>query len=382
VFLTLSPVALEPRAHRTFLAIAILIAGWMALGHANDFLVYWEAGRDLRVGGWEAVYDVTALTPFKYHPVFALAFWPWGLLPSSLARLLWAALHGGLLYDLQRRWAVHWKLDPVAIGLGLFGVVHALTWEVKFGNVPLVMLWLFTAALTTPRAQLRALWHGVLITLKPYWLVLILPWTLGRRSQLLLGAALAALFLSMLPLLGGLNSGQQAYGRWLATLVDPAENHNYPKTDNQGWYGLLARHQDALQGALPWLWLAGSALVALLWLIPWLRRRSESTPVEEAAREITVLPLFLWAAPLSWVHHQLLLWPLMALLWRQGRTNRTTRWVWVIVWVLLNGSGQALLGRSLSEAIQRVGLPAFAFPLLAWWGARLGSQVLQPKRIT
>ena len=343
----------------------------MALGHANDFLVYWQAGRDLVHEGWVAVYDISTLTPFKYHPAFAIGFAPWGLLPALAARILWAALHGALVFDLQRRWSTAWGLDAAAIGMGFLGVAHALTWQVKFGNVTFVMLWLWTMAVTTAVPWRRAAGYAMLIALKPYWLVLGVPWAFGRRWRLAGQVAAGLVLVSLLPLLLGPSGFVEAYDRWFATFADPAHAHNYPKTDNQGWYGLLARHEATLGASLPWLWLAGSGLVALLWLAAWWKRRATHAGQEElAARELTTIPLFLWASPLSWIHHQLLLWPLMAWLWRTGRSRRPVRGAWLGTWVLLNGLTQAILGRPLSRVFLKAGVPLAAFPLLTWVGGR------------
>jgi hypothetical protein len=363
--------SLPPRERWTAVVIALLVATWMALGRAHDFRVYVDAGRHLLDAGWGAVYDPAALTPFKYHPVFGLAFAPWSLLPWTAARLTWAVCNGILIFDAQRRWVLHWRFDAVALAMGFLGVIHALSWQVQLANVTFVMLWCFTVALTTPRPWIRAGMHGLLLALKPYWLVLLLPWSLGRRWSTAFGAAFALVLISLVPSLFGATDAVQAYQSWFATLTGPAESHNFPKLDNQGWYALLSRHADAIGSALPWIWLAGCAVVSVLWLVPWVRQGwSRPGPVEEARLELAVIPVFLWAAPLSWMHHQILLWPLLAWLWMEGRPDRATRWVWIVSWLLLNATGRAVAGREFSRTLLRLGLPILSYPLLAWWGAR------------
>lgn len=342
-------------------------------------MVYWQAGRDLLHHGWTAVYDVETLTPFKYHPAFALFFAPWAVMPSTAARLAWAALNGLALLDMQHRWQARWNIDAAAIGIGFLGVAYALTWQFKFANVTFLMLWLWTVALTSPGPWRAALCYAVLIALKPFWLALLMPWALARRLRLTGMVTLLLAALSLLPIVFGIEALQLAYERWIATFADPLHAHNFPKRDNQGWYGLLYRHHGTLGGILALVWLAGSAAVGALWLWPWRRAvRHGTAPQANAALELSLIPFILWTAPLSWVHHQILLWPLLAWLWQSSRGDRATRVVWGGSWALLNGTGRLLLGRSLSRAAYQWGVPILAFPLLAFWSSkRLAAEALR-----
>jgi hypothetical protein len=63
----------------------------------------------------------------------------------------------------------------------------------------------------------------------------------------------------------------------------------------------------------------------------------------------------------------MLLWPLLAWLWIQGRTDRVSRVVWIVSWMLLNGTGRTVAGREFSRTLLRLGLPILSYPLLAWW---------------
>jgi hypothetical protein len=312
------------------------------------------------------------LTPFKYHPVFALLMVPWGLLPFLVAKLLWAAVNGLAILDLQQRWRRYWGLDAAAIGIGFLGVAHALTWEFLFANVTFLMLWLWTVAATSERRWGRSLCYAVLIALKPFWLILAGPWLLARRWKTFARVAVLLAALSLLPGLLGADSLVAGYTHWFATFADPLHVHNFPKNDNQTWYAVLFRHRAALgAGVLP-LWAAGSAAAGLLWLWSWrdaVRKRVSGWRTWQL--ELTVLPVMLWAAPLSWIHHQILLWPLLALGWRRARETVSARTVWVASWLLLNGTTQFFLGRPRFATVSQWGLPILAFPLLAWWGARL-----------
>ncbi len=367
------------RLPAVFLAIAGLSTLWLIFSEAADFHVYWAAGRDLRLGGWDTVYQISTLTPFKYHPAFAMLMVPWGLLPFLAAKLLWAVVNGLAILDLQQRWRARWEFDVAAIGIGCLGVAHALTWEFLFANVTFLMLWLWTVAATSEHPWRQAICYGVLIALKPFWLILVGPWLLARRWGTF-GRVLAVLAaLSLLPAVLGPHSLAAGYERWFATFTDPLHAHNYPKNDNQTWYALLFRHREALGGTLRPLWVAGSAAVGLLWLWGWRDAIRRPVAAESWWRlDLTIIPVMLWAAPLSWIHHQILLWPLMALLWQRGRTNPSARAVWVVTFLLTNATAQFVLGRPHAVAAHQWGLPILAFPLLAWWAARSENQCYQP----
>jgi len=352
-------------------AITAISLAWLSVGHANDFMVYCSAGRALLEGGWTAVYQVSSLTPFKYHPAFAIAFAPFALLPAPLAKILWAALNAAMLFDAARRWQRYWHLDPAAIGFGFLAVAYALTWQYKFANVTFLMLWLWTVALTCARPWAAALAYAALIALKPFWAALLVPWLLARRFPLI-GRVVAMLAgLSLLPAILGPGALALAYRRWFATFADPLHAHNYPKADNQSWFGLLYRHADVLPASIPLLWLAGSALLGLGWLWMWRRMvRNGGATAQSWQVELSFMPVILWAAPLSWIHHQILLWPLLAAVWQAGRTNRASRWVYAAAFLVLTLIGQNLVAGAAMAAALRAGVPLLAMPLLVWWAGR------------
>jgi hypothetical protein len=263
--------------------------------------------------------------------------------------------------------------------VGVLSVWHALTWEYKFGNVTFLMLWLWTVAATSMIPWRQALGYALLIALKPFWLILLAPWLLARRTTLFLRVGVLLLGLSLLPAIFGVHSLELAYSRWFATFADPMHAHNYPKGDNQSWYAVLFRHREALGGSVPLLWLAGSTAVGLLWLWPWRRLlRHRLAPEAVWQLELTVLPVMLWAAPLSWIHHQILLWPLLALLWQRGREVPSSRVAWAAAWLLMNGTDQLFLGRTLSVQVYQWGLPILAYPVLALWGSLGSASSLAP----
>jgi hypothetical protein len=83
--------------------------------------------------------------------------------------------------------------------------------------------------------------------------------------------------------------------------------------------------------------------------------------------EISLAPFILWTAPLSWVHHQVLLWPLLAIAWQQGRTSRLARAVWVACAVLLTILSESIIGRPATLHVLTWGMPLIAYLILIGW---------------
>jgi hypothetical protein len=240
-----------------------------------------------------------------------------------------------------------------------------------FGNVTFAMLWLWTVALTSARVWIEALSYAVLIAIKPFWLALAVPWVLARRWMLMARVSVMLVALSLAPLVVGIHSFFVGYQRWGATFADPQHAHNFPKTDNQSWYGLLYRHIDTLDGRLLLFWFAGSLAVGVLWLWYWRRTVRQAPPRDQWWRmELSLMPFILWTAPLSWIHHQILLWPLLALAWQMGRHDRASRVVFFASLILLTVLSQSIIGRAATLEVLRLGLPLAAFVLLTWWAGR------------
>lgn len=367
------------------MAITILTLIWLAASQTPDFHVYWQAGAALRTGGWNAVYQITELASFKYHPVFAFVCVPFGLVSESLARVAWAGLNGLMLLDVMQRWRIHWRIDPLAIGVGFLCVGHALFWQYAYGNVVFVMLWLWTVAVTVRSPWRSAACYAVLIALKPFWLALIVPWLICRRFDLVGRVTVVIAGLSLAPIAFGVSRFTNAYQRWFATFADPSQGLNLQAHENQSWYGLLYRH-GMHDTELRLAWLAGSALVGVLWLWQWrgaIGGRFGDRPVADLATdrwplELSVLPFMLWTAPLSWIHHQVLLWPLFALAWQMGRTSRVARVVCLGSAVLVTALSESIAGRPATLFVLAWGVPLLALLVLNWWGSAALSRGLAP----
>jgi alpha-1,2-mannosyltransferase len=332
------------------LALVCVLA--LSAVYVDDFRVYFQAGKRFLAGGWTDVYRPTELTPFKYHPLFAMLFAPLALLPWAAAKFLWAALNGVWIWDAGRRFRTTFKLRNLHLFLALCFVIPALAWQLKLGNVTLLLLWLMAVVVSTRSSGVSGGAAGIMVLLKPFWAPFVLLPSLTSRRRTLLAFLIAALGLSLLPLILG---GPGAYADWWHTLTDPVHGHNLPKEDNQTLFGLVARNRETLGSlALP-IWFLGSSLSGLTWIAT--VRSFDRDRFEMGV--LAMVPFILWAAPLSWIHHQIWLWPGLALLLRGS-----SRILLLVIWLLLTGTGELFFSKEVARSLHQWGLPTLAFPLI------------------
>jgi alpha-1,2-mannosyltransferase len=320
--------------------------------YVDDFRVYYQAGKRFLAGGWTDVYRPSELTPFKYHPLFAMLFAPLALLPWAIAKVSWAVLNGFWIWDAGRRFRASLGLGNGALFLALLFVLPALAWQLKLGNVTLLLLWLMAIVVSTGRPAPSGGAAAVMVLLKPFWAPFILLPAMDSRRRTLVAFMAVAAGLSLLPLLLG---GPAAYADWWHTLTDPVHGHNLPKEDNQTLFGLVARNRETLGGLAIPLWFVGSSLSGLLWIAT---VRSFDRD-RFALGMLALVPFILWAAPLSWIHHQMWLWPGLALL-----LPGSSRIALLAVWLLLTGTGELFFSKEVARSLHQWGLPALAFPLI------------------
>ena len=332
------------------LALALVCAIALVVGHADDFRVYYDAGARFLSGGWTSVYEVEALTPFKYHPIFLLLSLPFSLLPWVLAKLLWAGLNGFWIWDSIRRFQKVFGVTRKQLLIAFVFVIHALSWQFKFANVTFFILWLMSLALSRSPGVVGGS-SGVMILLKPFWSPLFLLAVLARRKKTLVVMLGVVAGLSLVPLLAG---GVSVYSEWFNTLADPAHAHNYPKNDNQGLFAIAYRNRAVLGGLTGWVWFVGSCLSGIAWVHTVLSIKHDRFELGLLA----MVPFILWAAPLIWIHHQVWLWPVLAVC-----LKKPNWYLLVVIWLLLNGTGDLFWPREWSSRMYQWGLPALAFPL-------------------
>lgn len=350
-FALISPVKAMPENKALFALCALLaVAEWL-VGFDLDFQVYFGAAADYSDGGWQKVYSPQAITPFKYHPITVWLFAPMRFFPWSVATALWALLNAFFTFDACRRFQKYFEAANWVPVLALLCVGHAWSWQVKFGNVTCLMLWLF-ALFATSSVLWKKAGSAALILLKPFWVVLLPVFVLEKSwkalglTLALVAAGCAAIFLS------GLDNGLLAYDLWQKTLADPTNAHNYPKNDNQCIYATLCRGGAFWGADKTWVWVLVSGEYFALALLTVSRNH--------ALRALALLPPMLFAGPLSWIHHQILLIPVFIFL-----LSRRHFWLAAIAAFLFTGTGEAFVGRQLFVMIHQAGLPVLGFLALS-----------------
>ncbi len=331
---------------------AVLLALFMGFP-ATDFEIYRAGAVALRNEGWSGVYRPELLAPMRYHPFVVLCFVPFSLLPYVLDKALWSLLNVGLLAFSLSYLKKKFSLSNGQTFLVILGVIHALTWQIKFLNITIVLLALYVLAARSPSYWVQGSLLAVMVVIKPYLLPVVAPFViLGCwRSLLVFGSTLLAIYL--LPFLQGLDAGLEIYRLWFPTFLDPLHQHHFPKNDNQSYFGLLWRLFKG--GPTTYLlWVLGCVGVGLLWL------KTLGHLPRTLKRELsfyTLVPLILWTGPQTWIHHQILLIPMLAFL----ATDRLARPWLILTWLFLNGTGELFFGRQGFITVSQMGIPILGY---------------------
>ena len=234
--------------------------------------------------------------------------------------------------------------------IGFVFVIHALSWQFKFANVTFLILWLLALAVSR-RPGLAGGASGLAMLLKPFWAPFLLLAVLAGRKRTLLAMLGVVAGLSLLPLLFG---GVSVYAEWFGTLTDATHAHNYPKNDNQGLFAIAFRNRAPLGDLTNWVWFIGSCMSGIAWVFTVLSIREDRFELGVLA----MVPFVLWAAPLSWIHHQIWLWPVLAVC-----LKKPNWFLLAVIWLLLNGTGDLFWSREWFSRLHQWGLPVLAFPL-------------------
>lgn len=335
--------------------VAVLFALAMGLSPLADFGVFYKTALALRTSGWGAVYDVHGITPYHYHPFTTLLFLPFTHLPFAAAKWAWALLNGWWLWDTHRLIKAYFSASAGQVLIALGFCLYPLTWQMKFGNTSVLLVWGLMVALTTRRLWLSDALLAILVLIKLTlvgWLPLLFLTGSFRRGTRIAAWLLGFSFVAWV--LGGTTT----YESWWLTLHDPITAHNYSKNDNQCWYALTYRLKDVWHANLAFV--LGGAFFGLAFLKQiWPDRRNEKAMLVAA-----ILP-WLWCGPLSWIHHQILLWPLFVSVLPSRPKPWTSRHTTLVaIWLFINAPTSLFLGGPLSYAAHRWGVPLLGFLLL------------------
>lgn len=264
---------------------------------ASDFRVYWSAARGLLDGG--PVYGVAFGEDtgfYKYAPVVALAFVPAAWLPFPVAAAAHVLLSGLLLIPillgLERTLMRHVHgLHPPRILLravvALLCVAVLLARELHLGNINLWLVLGFVLATEAMQdgddGRAGAL-LGLVVLVKPYLLLVLVPPVAMRRWKLLAVAAATGLAGLALPFLVlGVSAAWHLHMEWVGAMRAHAGYLSSPDT----FRSLL---QQAMPGGLPaWSGIAAAALVAAALFIAGRKARTTSAAFGTGGG---ILPMF------------------------------------------------------------------------------------------
>jgi hypothetical protein len=299
------------RLHRRALALAIGVALTLIAGAAMaasrhpfdiDFYVFYESALAWRSG--TDLYVTAREFPNLNPPHFVIWFAPFTFMTPHIAVRVWTACNmlagAAAAVYLWRELALPRSFASVGLAIAAAGLTTGLQFGLEEGQPTGLFAWLFTAAWAAARSdrQTRAgVLLGLLISVKPFFAVMLLVPLLRKQWTLLIAAGLAGASM----LVGGVMlAGVHSYVRWLEVgravswFVHPL---------NASITGPISR------AGLTWhVWAALSVAIAGATIL--VVRRSEDSDLPWAAAGLASLLI----SPLGWLYYfPLLAGPLTAL---------------------------------------------------------------------
>lgn len=392
-------VASACRRPSTWLWVAALLVVWPQPWHqlrvSTDFMIDLHVYRDAGVSllHHHPVYSHYTLThanllPFTYPPVAALLAVPLAVLPLTVVGLLWdIAVYATLIWLLRlllvpvrgRVRVQRPALEPWLLPTSFVVCSYLLPGreQVHFGQVGLFLLALIAVDLLTPHT---GRWRGVLvglataIKLTPGVFIVALFFA-GRRRA----AAIATASFAGVSLLAALAAPGSSKDYWTSALFDSNRLGNNADPTNQSLRGLILRTPlHHLSATL--VFLAAATTVGVIGLVAAVRKARDG---DELAVVTVVGLLSCLLSPVAWVHHYVYLFPLLAMLVRDGRFRVAAGLsvLWLVNWpgVAAHWASrpgvQALFGTLLQDSL---GLSMVA--VVGWLALNRGGQKDQRKR--
>jgi hypothetical protein len=302
------------------LIISQLRAAWVH-AETTDFSVFYDSARAMLAG--RDLYLTTAKFPNLNPPHFVIAFAALAYLPMRQALALWTAINIGcavlgvrlLFRDLDIQWNAFNVLVVIVVSGLSVGVLVAL----EAGQVTGIVMLLMTTAWSLSRRNrwvMCGVVLGVIISVKPFFVFLLLIPVLHRQYRALLAAG-GSISVALLGTL--IFCGPQSLARWLETgrLINWFQH-----PANASLLGLLAR-----AGAPSWPWWGVLSTLAVLATVG-LTVGRHSIDTEWAAYAL----LSILVCPLGWDYYvPTVAGPLVAVARRHGRiVFAGTGFIWPI----------------------------------------------------
>jgi hypothetical protein len=220
----------------------------------NDFKVYYLAAKALLEG--KQVYG----TPFgldtgyyKYSPFILLLFTPFCLISFYAASVIqftlitFSTIASMLIIQCIMSNFVFESQHPRQnrlLSLGIFSIVGHLFRELHMGNVNMIVVLLLSAGLLFTLKNkyiLSGVCIGVAIMIKPYFLLLMLPLFLHKKTKAMLSVALTLIFSVAISLLIlGFSKGISLHESWITSMI----HHNSYITSNQNIQSLITYYTN------------------------------------------------------------------------------------------------------------------------------------------
>lgn len=279
-----------------------------------DLDVYRWGGHALATGAPLYGPDARVGLPFTYTPIAALLFVPIGLIPHTMAQLVWTSALLIALYVFVResvRYAAP-RLSGNASTLTTIAVLGAALWlepiRHNFGLGQINIL-LATAILLDLRGRTGRIPTGVLIgiaaavKLTPLIFVAYLLVTRRWRAAVTAVAAFAAA-----TTIGALATWDQSWEYWTKHAFDASHVGGIPYVANQSLYGVLTRLLEGVDNADA-IYRPVAALIGIAGLALAARVHKRSPMLGD----ITCAFVGLLLSPISWSHHWV--WVIPAMVW-------------------------------------------------------------------
>ncbi len=333
-----------------FLFLFVLLLISFNLRPISDFDIYYEAAKNFILSGsWTNVYEINSLTPFKYHPSLVFFFLPFSFLPLKVSTFLWALINTILLYFSLVKLKELFSLSDGKVSWLIFLIIHPLSWQVKFRNIPILLLF-FLILSQNSKNFIKEFWLSLIIIFKPNFSLILIPFFIKRKWRSLLMISVCGIIISLFPFFFGLDFGYESYEMWFKTLLSPIHSHNYSKTDNQTIFGLLTRIFDSQSLIFLLAYFGATLFVLFLWLRFYLIHTHDFNVLV-----YSMVPVILWIGPLCWIHNQILLLPILAFAIKEPANKK----ILFISWVLLDGI--PFLGEEMNRLIHKLGIPMIGY---------------------
>ncbi|MFO0804987.1 MAG: glycosyltransferase family 87 protein [Gemmataceae bacterium] len=216
-------------------AVAFVVIGRGLLAHqpkhVGIFHVYAQGGADWFAG--RSVYPAAdGFDVFRYHPFFAAAFVPFGVLPLVAGSVLWRTLLVSFAFGSFRRWLESLNLNARATNYLMVMLAPLTAWDLVAGQTNtliIAMLLRAVTASTRDRWWSAAIWLAFASLLKLFplgfaaLLIVARPRQLGLRFAAAVAAVCAVPFVLQDPVYVA-----RMYADWFATFTADTGRQDYP----------------------------------------------------------------------------------------------------------------------------------------------------------